>query len=50
MTVINTMWGSFWISIGVLYAFVVSVDGLWGDLKQGRGCGLTRDMTGGWCS
>lgn len=24
VTVINTMWGSFWISIGILYAFVVS--------------------------
>lgn len=25
VTVINTMWGSFWIAIGILYAFVVSV-------------------------
>jgi len=24
VTVINTMWGSFWIAIGILYAFVVS--------------------------
>lgn len=24
VTVVNTMWGSFWISIGILYAFVVS--------------------------
>jgi succinate-acetate transporter protein len=23
VTVVNTMWGSFWLSIGVLYAFVV---------------------------
>jgi uncharacterized protein len=23
VTVINTMWGSFWIAIGILYAFVV---------------------------
>lgn len=27
VTIINTMWGSFWISIGILYAFVVSVIG-----------------------
>ena len=26
VTVINTMWGSFWISIGILYAFVMSDD------------------------
>lgn len=25
VTVINTMWGSFWIAIGILYAFVVSL-------------------------
>ena len=24
VTVINTMWGSFWIAIGILYAFTVS--------------------------
>jgi succinate-acetate transporter protein len=25
VTVINTMWGSFWIAIGILYAFVVGL-------------------------
>lgn len=24
VTVINTMWGSFWVAIGILYAFVAS--------------------------
>lgn len=28
VTVINTMWGSFWIAIGILYAFVVRYSGL----------------------
>jgi len=25
VTVINTMWGSFWLAIGILYAFTVSL-------------------------
>jgi succinate-acetate transporter protein len=28
VTVINTMWGAFWMSIGLLYAFVVSLPAL----------------------
>jgi succinate-acetate transporter protein len=25
VTVVNTMWGSFWLAIGILYAFTVSL-------------------------
>lgn len=44
VTVINTMWGSFWIAIGILYAFVVGlptiasrIRGLRADIESDKG-------------
>jgi succinate-acetate transporter protein len=44
VTVINTMWGSFWMSVGLLYAFVVSMRKL---LRWKREA--NKMISGGWC-